>query len=186
MKVPLLLVVAGIVGLSGCIGTLPAAPTRASAATFLDTIGAPGGYQVRNITIVLPDLSCGGSVYPETRDGYLGGFKRAYIESWNGALDVKRLGVLTPKTAAQKRRRDFLAAHVIKPTKDSEEAMHEYETKTTRITMARSPHAGSPAEREEYRRAACIRDAYTKGSIEGGRQGDDDVRMVLNKAPPDD
>ena len=186
MRTSLLLVLVGTVGMAGCIGTLPTAPTKVAAPTSLDAIGAPGGYQVRNVAIALPDLSCGGSSYPETRDAFIGGFKRAYIESWNAALDAKRLGVMSPKTAAQKKRRDYLASHVIKPTKDAEDAMHEYETKTTRITMARSPHAGTPAEREEYRRAACVRDAYNKGSTQGGRQGDDDVRTVLNKAPPDD
>lgn len=186
MRTLVVLALSGIVGLAGCIGTLPAAPTRVSAPTPLSTIGAPGGYQVRNVSIALPDLSCGGSTYSETRDAFVGGFKRAYIESWNAALDAKRLSVLSPKTAAQTKRRDYLASHVIKPTKDAEDAMHEYETKTTRITMARSPQAGSPSEREEYRRAACIRDAYNKGSTQGGHQGDNDVRTVLNKAPPDD
>jgi hypothetical protein len=52
--------------------------------------------------------------------------------------------------------------------------------------MARSPQAGSPAEREEYRRAACICDAYNRGSTEGGRRGDDEVRSILKRAPPDD
>lgn len=186
MRTSLLLILLGTLGMASCIGTLPAAPTKGAAPTSLDTIGAPGGYQVRNVPVVLPDLSCAGSAYPETRDAFIGGFKRVYIESWNAALDAKRLGVLSLKTAAQRKRRDYLASHVIKATKDAEDAMSEYETKTTRITLARSPHAGSPAEREEYRRAACIRDAYNKGSTQGGRQGDDDVRAVLNKAPPDE
>ena len=108
MRTSLLLVLVGTVGMAGCIGTLPTAPTKVAAPTSLDAIGAPGGYQVRNVAIALPDLSCGGSAYPETRDAFIGGFKRAYIESWNAALDAKRLGVLTPKTAAQKKRRDYL------------------------------------------------------------------------------
>jgi hypothetical protein len=173
-------------GLGGCIGTLPMPPATSASPPSVQTIGASGGYQVRNVAIALPELSCGGTAYPETRDAYVGGFKRAYIESWNAALDARRLGVAVPKTAAQKKQRDYLFSHAIKATKEEQEAMHEYETKPTRVTMARSPQAGSPAEREEYRRAACIRDAYNRGSTEGGRQGDEEVRSILKRAPPDD
>ena len=186
MKNALTVAILACTGLAGCTGTLPTAPAKAVTQNSTETIGASGGYQPRNVAIALPDLSCGGSAYPETREAYVGGFKRAYIESWNAALDAKRLGVATPKSAAQKKRRDYLASHAIKATKEEQEAMHEYETKPTRVTMARSPQAGSPAEREEYRRAACVRDAYNKGSTQGGRQGDEEVRNVLNRAPPDD
>lgn len=185
MRISLILALAGTIGLVGCVGTLPVAPSKVTAANVLETIGAPGGYRVRNVAIPVPDLSCGGRAYPETRDAFVGGFKRAYAASWNAALDAKRLGVLTPRTASETKRRDYLSSHFIRSTKDAQDAAHEYETKTTRITLARSPYAGSPAEREEYRRAACIRDAYTKGSTQGGRQGDDDVRTVLDKVPPD-
>jgi hypothetical protein len=173
-------------GVAGCIATLPLPATNPATPASLHSIGSSGGYQVRNVSIALPDLSCGGSAYPETRGAYVGGFKRAYIESWNAALDARRLGVVVPRTAAEKKRRDYLSSHAIRATKDEQEAMHEYETKPTRVTMARSPQAGSSAEREEYRRAACVRDAYNRGSTEGGRRGDDEVRSILKRAPPDD
>lgn len=173
-------------GVAGCASPLPGLSEGAkTSSAALDTIGAPGGYQVRQVTVSIPDLSCGGKSYPETRDAFVGGFKRAYIESWNGAIEAQRLGVITAKTPAQKKRRDYLSSHMIKWTTDAQEAMTNYEIKSTRVTADKSPYDTNPADREAYQRASCIRSAYHKGSIDGRRRAQDDVRGVLDKAPPD-
>lgn len=189
MRLSVIFTLVAALGVAGCIAPLPGLnedpKTAPLSATGLDAIGAPGGYQVRNVTVTLPDLSCGGKNYPETRDAFMGGFKRVFIESWNSAIEAQRLGVITAKTPAQKKRRDYLSSHMIKWTKDAEEAMTNYEIKPTRVTADKNPYDANPAEREAYQRAACIRSAYHKGGIEGRRRAQDDVRVVLDKAPPD-
>jgi len=187
MKASVLIALLATLVLTGCVSTLPTLgenPGRAAESrAAVDVIGAPGGYQVRNLTVTLPNLSCGGKSYPETRNAFLGGFKRAYIESWNSAIEAQRLGVLTAKTPAQKKRRDYLTSHMIEWTKDARDAMADYEIRPTRITADNSPYDPDPAMRETYQHAACVRGAYHRGSGEGRSRAQDEVRVVLDKAP---
>ena len=187
MKAPILIARLAPLLLTGCVGTLPTLGenpgTVAESRAALDVVGAPGGYQVRNLTVTLPNLSCGGKSYPETRNAFLGGFKRAYIESWNSAIEAQRLGVLTATTPAQKKRRDYLTSHMIEWTKDAQDAMTNYDVKPTRVTADIGPYNPDPAVREAYQQAACIRSAYHSGSKDGRRRAQDEVRVVLDKAP---
>src|SRR5258706_16389711 len=101
MNIPVNIALLGMLGIVGCATQLQELDNSSrNAATTLDAIGATGGYQVRNINVTLPDLSCSGKSYSEARDAFLGGFKRTYIEKWNGDIEAKRLAVMLGKNIA--------------------------------------------------------------------------------------
>jgi hypothetical protein len=196
-EVALVLFAIGI-GAGGCAGALQgldedlkrtnealAAPKRGSSSASIDVIGAAGGHRVRNVPVAVPDLSCSGKAYPGAKDAFVAGFKAGYVKTWNDALSARSPVATLARTAKQKQRLAYFQSKEIKPPADAQESAYRFDIKPSRVMMEKNPKDASPSEREAYMQASCVRSAYHKGGSKGIDQAQDDVRPVIDQAPPD-
>lgn len=185
MRILLILVIVGT-GLSGCTGTLEVlnADLKNASSASLEVIGAPGGYQVRNITVEKPSPLCSqadSSLLAEADAAFIAAVKDGYVETWNKSIAARKPAL--PRTVEQKARYSYYKSKEIKATQDIEENRHRYLHKAQNVQAQTSPYA-SRDQRERHLRAACIERAYSEGHMRGSTKAEEDVRAVISRAPP--
>lgn len=113
----------------------------------------------------------------EADAAFVAGAKEGYIETWNKSIDART--PLLPKTAEQKARHNYYKSKEIKATRDVEENRYRF-LRTAQQTQAQTNRSADSAR---YLRAVCIEKAYSEGHLRGSIRAEQDLRVVIEKAP---